>query len=308
VAGESGSGKTTLARLLLGILTPTTGHVLYHGKDLKALSRPEWQQFRRDVQAIFQDPYEVYNPFYKVDHVLTTPVAKFRLAKSRGQTRQIVEEALHGVGLRPEETLGRYPHQLSGGQRQRVMVARALLVKPRVILADEPVSMVDASLRATILETLTKLHKELGISVLYITHDLTTAYQVSDYIIVLYKGSVAEAGNVDIVIKEPMHPYTRLLVASIPLANPEKRWSEKEFQASLVDRSDALTRGCKFADRCPFVMPMCGDNPPPLFQTDRDRAAACFLYKDAPVIVSGEMHKVFPVQSSEPSTSSQPNP
>jgi peptide/nickel transport system ATP-binding protein len=164
IAGESGSGKTTLARLLLGFTQPTSGEIMYRGKNLWKMARGDWLEFRHEVQAIFQDPFEVFNPFYKVDHLLTVPVAKFRLAKSKAQTRSTIEEALGAVGLRPEETLGRYPHQLSGGQRQRLTVARALLLQPRLIIADEPVSMVDASLRATILESLKKLHTDFGIS------------------------------------------------------------------------------------------------------------------------------------------------
>ena len=151
IAGESGSGKTTLARLLLGILPPTSGAVRYQGTELRDLDAKARQTFRRQVQAVFQDPFEVFNPFYRVDHSLTVPIAKFFPELSRVERRQRIEEGLQAVGLRPEETLGRYPHQLSGGQRQRIMVARALLLDPRVIVADEPVSMVDASLRATIL-------------------------------------------------------------------------------------------------------------------------------------------------------------
>src|SRR5688572_29247083 len=147
IVGESGSGKTTLARLLLGLAAPTSGEVLYRGQNLRRLSSEERKSFRRDVQVIFQDPYEVYNPFYKVDHVLETPISKLGLAKSRAEARRLMEEALETVGLRSEETLGRYPHQLSGGQRQRIMVARAFLLRPRLIVADEPVSMIDASLR-----------------------------------------------------------------------------------------------------------------------------------------------------------------
>src|SRR5262247_1197556 len=211
VVGESGSGKTTLARLLLGLVAPTRGQVLYQGQDLQSMSHAAWSAFRRDVQVIFQDPYEVYNPFYRVDHVLTTPVAKFKLASSKAAARALIAEVLQAVGLRPEETLGRFPHQLSGGQRQRVTIARALLLRPRLIIADEPVSMVDASLRATILESLRKLYQDYGISFLYITHDLTTAYQISRNIIVLYRGSVAEVGEVDRVIKQPKHPYSQLL-------------------------------------------------------------------------------------------------
>src|SRR5918997_5684980 len=228
IVGESGSGKTTLARLLLGLAAPTSGEVLYRGQNLQSLSREERKRFLRDVQVIFQDPYEVYNPFYKVDHVLETPIKKFGLAPSREKARQLMAETLHAVGLRPEETLGRHPHQLSGGQRQRIMVARALLVQPRLIIADEPVSMVDASLRATILESLRQLHLRFGISILYITHDLTTAYQIGHNIIVMYRGELAEVGEVDLVVKEPRHPYTQLLIQSIPKADPTRPWTRRE--------------------------------------------------------------------------------
>jgi len=290
IAGESGSGKTTLARLLLGIIQPTSGDILYQGKNLQQMSQEEWKVFRREVQAIFQDPFEVYNPFYKVDHVLTTPVAKFNLADSRADARELIENALRGVGLRPEETLGRYPHQLSGGQRQRVMIARALLLRPRIILADEPVSMVDASLRATILESLLKLNQELGISLVYITHDLTTAYQLCESIVILYQGCVAEVGDIELVIKNPQHPYTQLLVASIPLPNPEIRWEQGEQRQSKSETAPRGTQGgCKFADRCPHVMDICYDAPPPLFRLDEGRATACFLHKELPTVQATEV-------------------
>src|SRR6266567_4137472 len=233
VVGESGSGKTTLARLLLGLVAPTRGQVLYQGRDLQNMTHAAWRTFRRDVQVIFQDPYEVYNPFYRVDHVLTTPVAKFKLASSKAAARALINEVLQAVGLRPEETLGRFPHQLSGGQRQRVMVARALLLRPRLIVADEPVSMVDASLRATILGALRTMHLEHGIALIYITHDLATAYQISDNIVVLYRGSVVEAGDVELVVKQPSHPYTQLLMASIPLASAERTWTTENGIGAL---------------------------------------------------------------------------
>ena len=201
VAGESGSGKTTLSRLLLGVTKPSEGQVLYNGVDLSKLPKAGRRQFLHDVQPIYQDPFGVYNPFYKADHLLYVTVSEFKLASSDQEAQQIIEEALETVGLRPNEILGRYPHQLSGGQRQRVMVARAVLVRPRVIMADEPVSMVDASLRATILESLRTLNRDLGISVLYVTHDLTTAYQICENIIVMYRGAVVEAGAVERVIR-----------------------------------------------------------------------------------------------------------
>src|SRR5213594_2997312 len=281
VVGESGSGKTTLARLLLGLVAPTRGQVLYQGQDLQNMTHAAWRTFRRDVQVIFQDPYEVYNPFYRVDHVLTTPVTKFGLATSRAGARRLIDEALRAVGLRPEETLGRFPHQLSGGQRQRVMVARALLLRPRVILADEPVSMVDASLRATILASLRTMNRELGISIVYITHDLATAYQISDTIVVLYRGSVAEAGDVELVVKQPRHPYTQLLLSSIPQASAARTWMT-ETAAAAAAVHDATGAGCKFAARCPSVVPRCREAAPPLFQTDRHRVVSYYLHQNAP--------------------------
>ena len=237
VAGESGSGKTTLARLLLGIANPTSGSVEYDGKNLKDISRTQRREFRREVQPIFQDPYGSYNPFYKVDHVLFSPINNFKMAENRDEAVFMVNQALEMVGLVPAETLGRLPHQLSGGQRQRVMVARAILLKPRVILADEPVSAVDASLRATILDAVSRLNKELGIAVVYVTHDLTTAYQISDEIMILYKGNLVEAGDVETVIKNPKHPYTQLLIDSIPEADPNKKWGKldmKKTQEKIV--------------------------------------------------------------------------
>jgi peptide/nickel transport system ATP-binding protein len=284
VAGESGSGKTTLSMLSLGFIEPTKGEILYKGKNLAKLSQDEHLQFRREVQAVFQDPFAVFNPFYTVDHLLTVPIAKFKLTNSKQKARQMMEDALSAVGLRPDEILGRFPHQLSGGQRQRISVARALLLKPTLLVADEPVSMVDASLRATILESLKKLKKDYGISILYITHDLTTAYHISDSIIVLYRGGVMEAGDVDTVIKNPKHPYTKLLIDSIPWPDLNMRWGSTDIQAKEGEYK--FSAGCRFAGRCPFVMPKCQQSVPPLFQTDKTRAAACYLYEESPQLVN----------------------
>ena len=291
VVGESGSGKTTLARLLLGLADTTSGDVCYKGKNLRKLSSSEWRLFRRDAQMIFQDPFEVYNPFYKVDHVLTSPIDKLGLAKNLDERRSMIGQVLRTVGLRPEETLGRYPHELSGGQRQRVMVARALLLKPKLIIADEPVSMIDASLRATVLGSLRTLNRDFGISILYITHDLTTAYQISDNIIVLYRGSVAEVGDVRLVVRQPLHPYTRLLVGSIPLPDLARKWSAEAAPALNV--KVAPTGRCKFVERCPSASEGCTRSVPKLYRPDPHRAAACFLYQDAPVVKEEEMDTVF---------------
>ena len=292
IAGESGSGKSTMARLLLGIIEPTKGDVLYKGKDVSTMTRRELKQYRREVQPIFQDPFESYNPFYKVDHVLHRPAKNFDIARTPSARNEAIEEALLMVGLQPEETLGRYPHQLSGGQRQRVMVARALLLKPRIILADEPVSMVDASLRATILESIQKLKDELGISVVYITHDLTTAYQISDNLMIMYEGSVVEAGTMQEVIRHPNHPYTQLLVDSVPQPNPKTPWGS-QTNSRVVNESVTELKGCKFADRCPAIMDMCNQEVPPLFQIGKHVVAGCFLYRDSEVMDNADIASSF---------------
>ena len=297
VAGESGSGKSTLGLILMGFVKPTSGQVLYRGQDITRLSSAQQRNFRQEIQAVFQDPFSVYNPFYKVDHVLNVPIAKFKLADSSAAAKALIEEALTGVGLRPEETLGRYPHELSGGQRQRIMVARALLTRPKLIIADEPVSMVDASLRATILESLSKLNRDFGISIIYITHDLTTAYHVGDDILVLYQGSLSEAGNVELVIKQPQHPYTQLLVNSIPWADLNRRWNEMPIQAREAALHGNLVQGCKFADRCPQVMARCRTSAPQLYQTAPRRATACFLHDDAPPLPNQDVTQLFVTRS-----------
>ena len=233
VVGESGSGKSTMARIQLGLETPSSGEVLYHGTELPRLTGTEWRDFRRNVQAIFQDPFGVYNSFYKVDHVLETPLRKFKLAHGRDEVRRMKEQALKQVGLVPEFTLGRYPHQLSGGQRQRVMIARTLLLRPKVIVADEPVSMIDASLRATVLGNLLQLKRQFAISLVYITHDLTTAYQISDRIVVLYQGDVVESGDPEQIVRSPQHPYTHLLIRSSPEADPDRHWGEDDSDSDI---------------------------------------------------------------------------
>lgn len=282
VAGESGSGKTTLAMLLLGFLPPTSGRILYKGRDIGKLTGDERMIFRREVQAVFQDPFAVFNPFYTVDHLLTVPIRRFHLAKSRSDARDRMVEALTAVGLHPDDILGRFPHQLSGGQRQRINVARALVLKPRLLVADEPVSMVDASLRASILETLRGLQRDHGVSIIYITHDLTTAYHISKSIIVLYRGSVMEAGDTDTVITRPQHPYTRLLIDSIPWPDINRRWGETEIKALESDSSDHAP-GCRFLSRCPFAMDKCRETPP-LFRLGEHQAVSCYLHEKYPQI------------------------
>ena len=294
IVGESGSGKTTLARLLLSLEKPTEGQVLFRGQDIHTMNKEERRRFLLDVQFVFQDPFGVYNPFYRVDHVLLKPLQKFGLVNSRREAYEKIEVALETVGLRPEETLGRYPHQMSGGQRQRVMVARALLLKPKLIVADEPVSMVDASLRATILSNIQRLNEEFGISIIYITHDLATGYQISHNMLVLYHGAVAEVGDVNLVVNKPQHPYTQLLMASIPQAIPERTWHNEGRQTTAaIVRPSADHTGCKFADRCPVVMPRCQTEAPLIYQTHAHRGVTCFLHEETATVAPQGIEKLF---------------
>ena len=225
IVGESGSGKTTLARNLLGLNKQTSGTVAWRGQDIYALSRAEWHDYRRAVQPVFQDPYASYNPVYRVDRVLHTLLRKFDLASSKAAAADIIEEALKAVDLRPQDVLGRYPHQLSGGERQRIMLARTYLMKPCIIIADEPISMIDATLRALFLNILLDFRDQHGISCIFITHNLATAYYLGGDIMVMCRGRVIEQGNMDDVVAQPEHPYTRLLLDSVPSHNPRNRWS-----------------------------------------------------------------------------------
>ncbi len=224
IAGESGSGKTTLADTILGFTKLTDGVVRYRGQDIQKLPRDQRLEYRREVQAVFQDPFGVYNPFYKIRHIFDVAIKRFRLATNDKAARDLIEDALSVVGMRGDEVLEKHPHQLSGGQRQRMMVARAYLLKPRLIVADEPVSMVDASLRAMILDIMLRLRDEHAISFLYITHDLSTAYQIGDDICILYRGEIVERGDTQRVIDDPQHSYSKLLISSIPVPDPDVIW------------------------------------------------------------------------------------
>jgi len=278
LVGESGSGKTTTGLMILGLLKPTSGEILYKGKDIQKMTKDERIEYRRKIQAIFQDPYEVFNPFYKVDRMLQIPIRKFKLASSKEEERKIIVDALQRVKLVPEEVLGKYPHQLSGGQRQRIMVARALLTHPEIIIADEPVSMVDASLRASILNTMLDLKKEYNISYIFITHDLSLADYFSDNIIALYRGSCVEGGETKVVLKKPAHPYLKLLIDSVPVPDPERRWSKATSKDAVFVEREETVEGCKFYSRCPYAMDVCAKKRPETVMLGENRFVACHLY------------------------------
>jgi peptide/nickel transport system ATP-binding protein len=284
IAGESGSGKTTLAQLVLGFTHLSSGQIIYDGQDMAQADAAQMKAYRREVQAVFQDPFGVYNPFYRVQHVFDMVIHNFKLTNSKADARAMMEEALNTVGLRGEDVLRKYPHQLSGGQRQRIMMARAYMIKPKLIVADEPVSMVDASLRASILDVMIRLKEEAGISFLYITHDLSTAYQIGDQIIILYQGAVAERGNTINVIDKPHHPYVQLLIDSVPEPDPDVKWEGEINLPPEEEMRSSVHSGCRFYPRCPKRMDRCLEAQPPLYQIDDiDHQASCYLYADRPV-------------------------
>ena len=244
IVGQSGSGKSTLGALLLGFTPPSAGSIRFMGQDINRLGPADRLLFRRQVQAVFQDPYASFNPFYRVQHALRFPYKKLGLAASGDATGDTTEAAMQqacaAVGLDGASILSRYPHQLSGGQRQRLLVARALMLSPKLLVADEPVSMVDASLRASILKNIYDLKESHGISIFYITHDLATAYHVSDYVMVLYKGKIVEAGPPEAVIGDPQHAYTQLLISSIPWPDVDRDWGSVEAAEDALQSLETL--------------------------------------------------------------------
>lgn len=279
LAGESGSGKTTLARLLLHDLEPTRGKVLFEGRDLATIrKRSELKEFMQRVQPVFQNPFETFNPLRRVDAYLFDTALNFGVASRRQDAARVVDQSLRNVGLSLDEVSKRYPHELSGGQIQRVSVARALISQPKLILADEPVSMVDASLRMEIVNLFRKLRDEQKVSVIYITHDLATAYYVSDRIAIMLRGYIVESGPVEDVLNRPAHPYTQLLKESVPEPAPQKRESwTKHIELGATEVREYGREGCKFAGRCPHVMDICRQVDPPDVLVDR-QTVKCYLY------------------------------
>jgi peptide/nickel transport system ATP-binding protein len=279
IAGESGSGKTTLTRMLLRDLEPSSGEVLFNGQNVTAIKKKkEFAAFMKLVQPVFQNPFETFNPLRRVEEYLFDTAVNFGAASDRMSARDTVDRALHQVGLSLEELSRRYPHELSGGQIQRVSVARALISKPSLILADEPVSMVDASLRMTIVNLFKKLRDEEKVSVIYITHDLATAYYISDRIAVMLRGFVVEMGPVEAVLGNPLHPYTKLLKESVPAPEPADKaaWAQR-IGLSTTEVKEYNRQGCKCAARCQNAMDTCRQVEPVDVEAD-GRHVKCHLY------------------------------
>ncbi|HEU5300175.1 MAG TPA: ABC transporter ATP-binding protein [bacterium] len=276
LAGESGSGKSTMAELLVRLQTPTEGRIRFDGGDLAHLSGETLHAFRRRVQMIFQDPYESINPRFTVRGWVEEPLL---IHRTGGPAERLagVREALERAELRPPDAfLDLFPHHLSGGQRQRLSIARAIVAGPSVLVADEPVSMLDVSVRGGILRLLRALRETLGLAIVYISHDLSTVRQITDRVAVLYRGSLVEIGPTEAVMREPRHPYTQALLSAIPTLSvdgPPRRRVALPLEDGPVPED-----ACRFAPRCPHVMPVCRERRPALVEQPAGHAAACFLH------------------------------
>jgi peptide/nickel transport system ATP-binding protein len=284
LVGESGSGKSTVARLLAHLYEPTTGAVLFEGSDVtRVRKRKEVLHYRSQVQMIFQDPFGSLNPVKTVRHHVERPLRIHKIVPSR-QVEARVHELLRTVGLvPPEDVAAKYPHELSGGQRQRVSIARALAVEPKVVLADEPISMLDVSIRIGILNLMLKLKEDRDIAFLYVTHDLASARYVADDILVMYAGQIVERGPIEQVLAEPLHPYTRLLVAAVP--DPATKTETRPVEARSGGPSPAIdpAEGCRFRPRCPLAIDVCSSITPQLVEARPEHIARCHVTAPAPV-------------------------
>jgi oligopeptide/dipeptide ABC transporter ATP-binding protein len=277
LVGESGSGKTTTGKLLLRLIEPTAGKITYKDKDVTHLSSRELKPLRREMQIIFQDPFESLDPRMLIKDIVAEPVRIQRVARTDDEVNERVKQILREVELRPpEEFMLRFPHELSGGQRQRVAVARAFILDPEFVVADEPVSMLDVSIRAEILNLMLELVQKRGASVLYVTHDLALAKHLCDRIVVMYLGRVVEMGTTDTILNRPLHPYTRALIAAVPVPDPDSKRVGDVISGEIPSPIDPPP-GCKFHTRCPYVHTRCTFVDPPLIEVEEDHWVACHL-------------------------------
>ncbi|MEM0349418.1 MAG: ABC transporter ATP-binding protein [Candidatus Caldarchaeum sp.] len=278
LVGESGSGKTTVGKLSIRLLKPLSGKIFYDGIDVTDLSEDRLLKLRREARMIFQDPYSSLNPYMTVREFVEEPLLIHEV-EDKAERSETVYKALEDVRLTPpEEFAQKYPHLLSGGQRQRVAIARAIVLKPRYIVADEPVSMIDASSRAEVLEVLKRLKTSYRISFLYISHDLATTRYFADRVAVMYLGRIVETGTVEDILNEPLHPYTQGLIASIPEPDPGNRFVERPTIKGEPPSPQNIPTGCSFHPRCPKAFDRCLVEDPQLREVRRGRYVACHLY------------------------------
>ncbi|MCL7384438.1 MAG: ABC transporter ATP-binding protein [Thaumarchaeota archaeon] len=272
LVGESGSGKTTTGLMITGLIKPTSGSIMFNGVNIANLHPKDLQQLRKKIQMVFQDPTASLNPRMKIGDAIEEPLKIHRIGSPK-ERREMIIEALQKVGLNPS-FIDRFPHELSGGQRQRVVIARAIILRPELIVADEPVAMVDVSVRAQILDLLLNLKNEYGLTYVFITHDLSAASYICDRIAVMYLGKIVELASTDELFSNPMHPYTKALISAVPVPDPRLQ-REKFIPAGEIPSPINPPEGCRFHTRCPYVVRSCKINEPALEEVSPGHFAAC---------------------------------
>ncbi len=287
LVGETGCGKTTTGRVVVKLEEPTSGSVIFKGEDITKLTGKELREFRRSVQMIFQDPYESLNPRFTIFRTLIEPLIINGIGETYEERVDLAIKALEDAGLKPgEEFLDRFPHELSGGQRQRVAIARALIINPKFVVADEPVSMLDVSIRSGVLNLMLDLREKYRLPFIFITHDIAVARYMSDRINVMYLGKIVETGPTEDIIFDPLHPYTRALLSAVPIPDPEYKRERLPIKGELPSPIN-LPPGCRFASRCPYFQKgVCDVKEPDLREIKRNHFVACHF---AEKILSGEI-------------------
>ena len=278
LVGESGCGKSTLGRLLIRLVEPTSGRIMFEGTDVTSLGRTALREARRAMQIVFQDPYGALNPRMSVEDIIMEPLL-IHGARANAESRRSVTQMLDLVGL-PARAAGRFPHEFSGGQRQRIGIARALILRPNFVVCDEPVSALDVSVQAQIVNLLSDLQGELGLTYLFIAHDLGVVKHISTRVAVMYLGRIVEVAEKRRLYATPLHPYTQALIASVPVAHPTLRARDRTGHARLTgDMPSALSPppGCRFHTRCPFAMPVCREQEPRATEPEAGHSVACHL-------------------------------
>ncbi|AQS55900.1 ABC transporter ATP-binding protein [Novibacillus thermophilus] len=282
LVGESGCGKSTIGRTIIRLYDATAGKVLFKGRDVHGQNRQQMQQFRREVQMIFQDPYASLNPRMTVEDIVAEGLDIHRLVGSKSERRKRVQELLEIVGLNPEH-LSRYPHEFSGGQRQRIGIARALAVEPEFIIADEPISALDVSIQAQVINLMRRLQREKGLTYLFIAHDLSMVKHISDRVGVMYLGHLVEVAESEVLYADPLHPYTRALLSAIPIPDPHvEKKRERIILEGDVPSPITPPSGCRFRTRCPHAMTICAEAAPEWKEIKPNHWTACHLYNDSP--------------------------
>ena len=275
IVGESGCGKSTIGRVIIRLLDPTSGQIIYKGQDITKLDGKKLNDLRKEMQVVFQNPYSSLNPRMKVEDILKEPLI-LNTKLSKKEIKKEIEKLTEIVGI-SEQDLQKFPHEFSGGQRQRIGIARAIALKPGFIVADEPVSALDVSIQAQIINLLSDLKQEFNLTYLFISHDLSVIRYFSDRVAVMYLGEIVEIATTKDLFEKPLHPYTKALLSSIP--EPDLKIKQKELLEGDIPSNETLPLGCKFHTRCPYAMSVCKEVEPKKTVTENDHQVNCHLYK-----------------------------